>query len=271
MKSSMRLSITLCVAGIAGMAAAPVPAEEISNDWHFGATIYGWLPDIGGHTEFAFGGGGTINVDVSTILDHLKMTGQGSFEMHKGHWGAFTDIVYLNVGEANSQTRHLSIGNVELPGTVTAATDFGLESTIWTVAATYRVTATASSNFDILAGARLAHMKQSLDWTFTGDFGPVPPPPLTGSHSDSVDQWDGIVGGKGRFTFGPGGRWAVPYHFDIGAGDSDLTWQGELGLTYSFGWGDLGVAWRYLDYDLKSGPVKDMNFNGPAVGVAFRW
>jgi hypothetical protein len=39
-----------------------------------------------------------------------------------------------------------------------------------------------------------------------------------------------------------------------------------------FGWGDLGVAWRYLDYDLKSdGPITDMNFNGPAIGATFRW
>ena len=51
-----------------------------------------------------------------------------------------------------------------------------------------------------------------------------------------------------------------------------MTWQAVLGLTYSFGWGELGVEWRYLDYDLKSGgPITDLNFNGPAAGVVFRW
>ena len=36
--------------------------------------------------------------------------------------------------------------------------------------------------------------------------------------------------------------------------------------------GELGVEWRYLDYDLKSdGPITDLNFNGPAAGVVFRW
>ena len=64
----------------------------------------------------------------------------------------------------------------------------------------------------------------------------------------------------------------MPFHFDIGAGDSDLTLQAMLGLTYGFGWGDIGVAWRYLDYDLKSdGPIKNLNFSGPAAGVAVRW
>ena len=65
----------------AGLAAAPLHAQEISSDWQFGATIYGWFPDIGGHTEFPLGGGGDIDVDISTILDHLKMTAQGSFEI----------------------------------------------------------------------------------------------------------------------------------------------------------------------------------------------
>ena len=64
----------------------------------------------------------------------------------------------------------------------------------------------------------------------------------------------------------------MPYYFDIGTGDSDLTWQAELALTYTFGWGDIGVAWRYLDYDLKSdSPIRDINFNGPALGAMFRW
>jgi hypothetical protein len=45
-----------------------------------------------------------------------------------------------------------------------------------------------------------------------------------------------------------------------------------VGLGYSFGWGDVDAAWRYLDYHLRSeGPIKDLNFNGPAVGVHFRW
>ena len=258
--------------GIAGLAASPLHAQEISDDWQFGATIYGWLPDIGGHTELPLGGGGSIGVDVGTILDHLKMTAMGSFEIQKGHWGAFTDIIYLDVGDSNSRTRNLSIGGVPIPASVTAAADFDLKSTIWTLAGSYRVVGTGEASFDVLAGARLAHMEQDLKWSFTGDFGPITPPPRTGSRDASVDQWDAIVGGKGRITFGTDRRWAVPYYFDIGTGDSDLTWQAELALTYAFGWGDLGVAWRYLDYDLKSdGPIVDLNFNGPAVGAIFRW
>ena len=268
-----KASVTSCLLGIAGLAAQPLHAQENSgsSDWQFSATVYGWLPDIGGHTELPLGGGGTIDVDVNTILDHLKMTAMGSFEFSNGQWGAFTDLIYLDVGDSKSNTRNLAIGGVQIPATVTADVHFDLKSTIWTVAGMYSVVPSGDSTFDVLAGARLAHMKESLDWTFTGDFGPIAPPPLTGSRGASVDQWDLVVGAKGRIGFGTTHKWAMPYYVDIGAGDSDLTWQAEVALTYSFGWGDLGLSWRYLDYDLGSGPIKDLDFNGPAVGAIFRW
>jgi hypothetical protein len=32
------------------------------------------------------------------------------------------------------------------------------------------------------------------------------------------------------------------------------------------------AVWRYLDYDFGSDKkVESINFNGPAIGVAFRW
>ena len=271
-RSALKVLLGCWLLGVAGLAAPPLLAQDSADDWQFEVTIYGWLPDIGGHTELPVVGGGTIDVDVGTILDHLKMTGMGSFGFSKGRWGAFTDIIYLDVGESGSRTRNLSINGVPLPASVTAAVDFDLKSTIWTLAPSYRVVASGEATFDLLAGARLAHMEQELEWTFSGNFGPITPPPLTGSADESVDQWDGIVGGKGRTAFGASKRWAVPYYFDVGTGDSDLTWQAELGLTYGFGWGDIGVAWRYLDYDLESeGPIRELNFNGPALGAIFRW
>ncbi len=248
------------------------PADDAADEWQFSATLYGWFPDIGGQTRFTSGGAGTIDVDISTILDHLKMTFQGAFEVRKGSWGAFTDVVYLDVGEANSQTRNVAIGGMPLPATVTAAMDFDLKSTFLTLAGTYRVSDTPTATFDLLLGARLASFDQTLDWEFTGNFGPVTPPPLIGSREASVDLWDAILGVRGHLSFGPEQQWRVPYHFDAGTGDSDLTWQAMVGLAYAFGWGDLGVAWRYLDYDLESdGPIADMNFNGPAIGATFRW
>ena len=271
-RSAARLSFALWSLVVAGLTPPCVFAQESSDEWHFAATVYGWLPDIGGHTKAVLGDGRAIHVDISTILDHLKLTGQGSFEIQKGHWGGFTDLVYLDVGDSKSQTRGFTIGGQALPASVQATADFDLKSVIWTFAGSYRSFASPGAKLDWFAGARLASFKQDLSWQFTGSFGPITPPPLTGSRRVSVDQWDAIVGLKGRFAFGADHKWVAPFYVDVGTGDSDLTWQAMLGLGYSFGWGDLGVAWRYLDYDLKSGgAIADMNFNGPALGIAFHW
>jgi hypothetical protein len=260
-----------CLLGISSLAAPPASAQDSSNDWHFAATIYGWFPDIGGHTNLPVGDT-TIGIDIGTILDHLKMTAQGSFEFRKSRWGAYTDIVYLDVGETRNETRNVAIGGVTLPATVASSLEFDLKSTFVTFGGTFQLADSSHVSSALLFGARLASFRQELDWEFTGNFGAVTPPPLTGNRSTSVDQWDAIVGIRGQFNLGAHGKWAVPYHFDMGTGDSDLTWQAVLGVSYSFGWGDIGVAWRYLDYDLGSGgAIEDMNFSGPAAGLKIRW
>lgn len=265
--SALTLAALCC--GIASPASAGPP--QISDDWTFSATLYGWFPDIGGDTSFPVGDG-SIDVGIDTILDNLEMTFQGSFAVQKGQWGAFTDLVYLDIGASKSRTRSLVIDGATLPAGVTTDLDLDLKSTIWTLAGSYRMVASPTATFDLLAGARLADIDQTLAWEFTGDFGPIQPPPRTGRSNTDISHWDGIVGVKGRYAFGKDHAWSVPSYWDIGTGDSDLTWQATIGLAYTFNWGELGVAWRYLDYDLKSdSSIEDLTFNGPALGATFRW
>ena len=111
-KAGLVVSVAFVSTGVISDAAV---AQESSDDWQFAASVYGWFPDIGGNTVAADPGDDSIDVDVSTILDHLKMTAQGSFEFHKGRWGGFTDLVYLDVGESKSGSRDITIGGVTLP------------------------------------------------------------------------------------------------------------------------------------------------------------
>lgn len=265
-----KVSVTLCVLGIASLASPSVVAQEPSDDWQFAATIYGWFPDIGGHTALPIGDN-SIDVDVSTILDHLEITVQGSFEFHNARWGGFTDLVYMDVGESKSESRDITIGGMTLPAAVTANAEFDLKSMFWTIAGMYRVRTDQGATFDLLAGARLADLKQSLDWEFVGDLGPAPTPPRTGNRSASVEQWDAIVGAKGRVALGAEQRWVMPWYIDIGAGDSDLTWRAVLGLGHAFDWGQITVTWTALAYELSDSPIEDLDFSGPAVGATFRW
>ena len=263
---------TSCLLVITAIAATPVVAEELSDNWQFQASINGWFPDIAGKTAFGAGDGRDFDVDIGTILDNLELTLQGSFAVQKGKWGAFTDLVYMDLGASKSGTRDLTLGGQELPATVTANLKLDVTTTIWTLAGSYRLQATPSGSMDLLAGVRLFDADSTLGWNFSGDFGGVTPPPLTGERGVASSNWDAIVGIKGRFALGADNTWYVPYYADVGTGDSDLTWQASLGLNYAFNWGDVGINWRYMEYQLASGEkINDMNFNGPSLGVAFRW
>jgi hypothetical protein len=89
--------------------------------------------------------------------------------------------------------------------------------------------------------------------------------------SESVDLWDGIVGVKGSVGLGSS-NWSIPYYLDVGTGSSSMTWQGMLGVAYSFKWGGVTFAYRNLYYDQRGDNlVQDMRFSGPALGVTFRF
>ena len=45
-----------------------------------------------------------------------------------------------------------------------------------------------------------------------------------------------------------------------------------VALSYEFGWGDLVIAYRHLDYDQDaSGLMQDFSFGGPGIGARFRF
>ncbi|MEI2789432.1 MAG: hypothetical protein V9E93_11155 [Steroidobacteraceae bacterium] len=88
-------------------------------------------------------------------------------------------------------------------------------------------------------------------------------------------EWRNIynhVGAKGRAAFGADRTWFVPYLVDVGAGDSKLTWQAMIGLGHTFQALDVKAVWRYLEYDFgNDSPIQSLNFNGPALGVTYRF
>ena len=115
-------------------------------------------------------------------------------------------------------------------------------------------------------------LQERLQYTFNGDISSLPLAERTGGSRAQETQVDVIAGVKGRVSFGADRAWYLPYHFDVGAGESNLTWQAMVGLGYSFGPVDVLGAWRILDYDLGGNtPIESIDFNGGALGVAFRF
>jgi hypothetical protein len=253
-------------------ALAQQPADK-TGSWQFGASIYGWFPDIAGQTAFTQpGGGNEFEIGIEDILDNLEFTLMGMFDVRKGRWGFLTDIIYMDVGNSKTGTREASIGGIQIPVDAAANVNLDLESWIWTITGYYRAVAQDGLTLDVVAGARYLDVEQTVNWEITGNVASIPAPDRSGAAKASLSNWDAVIGARGRFAFGAKKAWFVPYYLDVGAGDSDFTWQGLAGLGYAFRWIDVVAAWRYLYYDLPSGKaIKDMSFSGPAVGVTFRW
>ena len=270
------------IAGIVGMASAsilaamaPSPANAATDaaGWQWGATVYLWLPTLGGETSFPPDGDGpSIDVSGEQILDSLNFAFMGAFEGRKGRWGLATDLIYLDLGASKKGTRDFGLGQVEIPVTVDADLELDLTGWLWTLAGSYEVIQQENFSMNMLGGIRMLDLEETLQYQFNGEIASLPIEGRAGSSSAEDTQWDAIVGVKGRWTFGADRQWYVPYYLDVGTGDSDLTWQGMAGVGYSFDSIDVTGVWRYLDYDLgDSTPIKSIDFNGPALGVTFRF
>lgn len=269
-------TIPACALAVATALAALSPAAsraETSDDWQFNATIYAWLPTINMDLSYPIdSGGSSAEVTGSDILDALNFTFMGALGAQKGKWGLWTDVIYLDLSSSTKQTRDITVGGQDLPVGVTGKAELTITGWLWTTEGTYRVIDDPHYQMDVLAGARMLDLGTDLKWSLAGNLGDPPLIDASGKSKVSETYWDGIVGVRGRAEFGDDHKWFVPYYLDIGAGDSDFTWQAIAGVGYSFGWGDLLGVWRYLDYDMpNSSPIQNTDFSGPAFGVTFHF
>jgi len=271
--------VNVAAALCASAAVAPVHAAaqtpdywQLSDSWQFGAAINGFLPDVGLKTTLPDGTSTDVSIDISTILHSMNMAFSGAAEAHKGRWGAFTDVLYMDLGGASSKTRNFALGSESLPADISAKVTVDMKATIWTIAGSYRAVANPDAALDVFAGARLFDVKVNQDWQLAGNIGPIPLPDRSGRGKSSTSLWDAIIGVKGRFALGVDRTWFVPCYLDVGTGDSKLTWQMLGGIGYAFNWGDVTATWRYLDYKSGAGTgIVDENMSGPQIAYAFRW
>jgi len=254
-------------------AAAQSPAPWSTGTWRFAGTLYLYGPSVDGSFSFPKrSGNGNVVVDAGDVFDNLNGAFMGAFEANNGRWGVFTDYMYLDISGSKSATRDFSIGGVNVPASVTADLDLGLKGSAWTIAGEWRLQSTRESTVDVLLGARYLDIKPRLSFGLNGNVASIPAASRGGSFEVKASNWDAIIGLKARYAFGDRLQWYVPLYADVGGGDSKLTWQAAAGLGYAFGWGDIVGLWRYLRYDFKSDDViQDLTFNGPMIGVTFRW
>lgn len=246
--------------------------QSAGASWHFSATLYGYLPQVSGETVFPGGKAGpSFTIDQHKILSNLKFAFMGIFRARKGRWGVLGDLFHANLGDSVKGTHRFRLPG-KPPIDAQANLDLDSKTTLLTLAGTYALVDTPRNTLSLVFGTRMIHTRQRLDWKLVGTIPGVGSNNRTGRTTVDDTHWDAIAGVSGRFRFGGERHWFLPYYVDAGGGSSDLTVQAMTGIGYVFGWGEIALSWRYIHYKFKSGsPVSSLSFNGPALGVIFRF
>ena len=274
----VRLITLATLAALALCGALGAAAETPGNQWTFSITPYLWAPNIDGtlnYNDLPEGGGSPeAQVGPNDYLENLSMALMISGEVRKSRWLAFTDLIYLDFSSEDSSVKAVDFDGTRISASADVSTDSSLTGMVWTLGTGYAVLPGRPVDLDIFGGVRYFGLKASTEWELelavTGPQGGQTFP-RSGAIAEREDLWDGIVGLKGRFWLG-GSGWSIPYYFDGGMGSSNLTWQGMIGIAYSYKWFGVDLAYRHLYYDMKGDKLlQDVRFSGPILGLSFRF
>ena len=251
---SIAATILAAPASLAGTTEpAPVQIEPAasSGNWEFELGLYGFIAGIDG-TVSAGTQTATIEFNIDDILDHLDSTIMMAGSAKKDRFKISGDLLYLGIsGAGSAQGPIYEVANVEL------------DTLVSTVDATYTIWEGPSSFLEIGAGVRYLGMDTKVGVFDTN--GPFPGV----FESSNVDIWDGLA--VLRFGHQFSEKWFFRFSGDVGAGDSDLTWQVFGASGYAVRENAIAfLGYRYLDYDFGKGPVDlDLSISGPQLGLVF--
>ena len=229
------------------LTAQPVWAAEESNDeWKLNGGLYLWASDI----DIEDSNGDSSTISFSEIVDNLDLVFMGHLGGQKGKLGFMIDAIYLDMSE--TERDHVA------PGIIHDKTE--IQSTIITPIMTYRVVEDNQFNLDVLGGMRYLYMDVNLKFNVLDDLG------------DDGSVYNGVVGFRGNAQLNK--NWSLPFYYDIGKGDSELTYQAFAGARYSFPSFDLSAGYRYMkfkfdDDDDFGGVLNNLVIKGPMVGAKY--
>ena len=253
--AAVLLQLTLLLATAAA-------ASEADEEWEFELTPYLWTPDISGKTP----DGTDIDLSFNQIYKNLDMVFMGAFVARQDKWSYLVDTVYMDISDSDEAG-----DNREVIGGISTnlKVDVAMKASITTLAAGYNLVNEDGMMLDVIGGARYnwIEVDLKLDGRVTG----LPMEIRRKiNEKDSDGVWDGIVGARGNYQFAD--SWYVPYYADVGAGESDLTYQALAGVGYKFDWGEIAATYRYLYYDFDSHYLlDDVTIKGPLFSATFRF
>jgi hypothetical protein len=254
-------------------------AESSEDEWQFELTPYLWLPTISADLNYSpppgGDGGPSIDAGPSDWLDLLNGAALINGSARKGRFSINGDLIFLGLESDNDQVVGVRESvRVPVDASLNLATETRFDGTVWTLAAGYTVSQSNSSVVEIIGGVRYLEVDIRASWNLSLDItspGGEVILPAQGGIEDKAEFWDGILGVRGQASLG-NGRWSALYYLDAGAGSSKLTWQLLGGVSYRYGWGDLMLIYRHLDYGEDSDKLlENLTLSGPAFGARFRF
>jgi hypothetical protein len=272
--------MTTALVACASFTLVSTVAHAQSGPWTFSATPYLFLPSIDASFRYDRPTGAPgVDVGPSDYLSSLDYVFMISGEARRDRWSLFSDFMTLGLETDKGGIRDLDFGfgagRVPISSSISGDARSKVKALTVSFLAGYNLSASAQSPMDVFAGVRYLGLEASTEWQLSAAIeGPLRSQIFgrTGSVTRRSDLWDGVVGLRGRHVFGDRGQWAVPYYVDIGAGDSKFTWQAAAGVTYAFGWGELGLLYRVLSYEQDGNElISDMTLKGPVVSASFRF
>jgi hypothetical protein len=248
-----------------------VAAADESDEWQFRASVYAWLPSLEGETSFQGPDSPDGELDIEKILDSIESAFMGGIAAEKGRWGVFGDYIYLDLSNTENNNRSLDLGEQGIPVGVGLKTTLGITGWVLNTAGTYTVVDNSWYSMKVLGGVRFLDLEEELEWELSSQVGDNPVNPRSGNVKVKDNVVDGIVGVRGQVKFGQS-NWSAPYYLDVGTGDTDYSVQGVVGIHYAFKSFDLGLNYRYLEWNLDSDVgLQSLSFSGAQFGVGYRW
>lgn len=243
----------------------------------FSVQPYVWLPvleaDLNFSTPSGSSGAPSVKVEPDDYLEDLSAAVILTTEARKGKWSFTADFIYMELESSENNVKSVDFQRLQTSIPIDTGSDVDMKNFISTFGGGYQVIDNHRLKMDVVAGFRYLWIEARLNWRLASD---VTDPDSgqtferSGSHKEDDDIWNAIGGFTGRFLLGET-NFFIPFHVDVGAGDSDLTWQVFSALGYTFNDRiDAMLGFRHMEFEKDGNElIEDLSLSGPVLGMRF--
>jgi hypothetical protein len=220
-----------------------------TQEYRLSITPYVWVAGMNG--KFAVNSSlPTVDVeaDFDEIIEETQLAFAGKMEASDGVFHLIADLTYADLGVA-----------AVTEGPIVQAASFAAEAFVGNVAGGVRLTDMTGYSLDVLSGIRYTWTKTSIALDTVGGS-------ATAGGQDK--NWgDLFVGARGEVAMTE--QWFLSAYGDIGAGESDYTWQLFGAVNYSLNRNTVlfGGYRAYEDKYDNDGYIYRVRQEGPILGA----